>query len=86
MIAANTEMGGNGASTDGTNIGNEVKIAATNDPKYAYEMGRVSGVKLLPSDAIGVLLQSLTFYATGVIQSSQLVLGVQMWIKRLNYL
>lgn len=45
LIAANTEMGGNGASTDGTYIGNEVKIAATNDPKYAYEMGRVSGVE-----------------------------------------
>lgn len=45
LIAANTEMGGNGACTDGTYIGNEVKIAATNDKKYAYEMGRVSGVE-----------------------------------------
>ena len=45
LIAANTEGGGNGACTDGTYIGNEVKIAATNDPKYAYEMGRVSGVE-----------------------------------------
>ena len=45
LIAANTEMGGNGACTDGTYIGNEVKIAATNDKRYAYEMGRVSGVE-----------------------------------------
>ena len=45
LIAANTEMGGNGACTDGTYIGYEVKIAATNDKRYAYEMGRVSGVE-----------------------------------------
>ncbi|MBQ3422758.1 MAG: beta-hexosaminidase, partial [Romboutsia sp.] len=45
LIAANTEAGGNGACTDGTYIGNEVKIASTNDKKYAYEMGRVSGVE-----------------------------------------
>ena len=45
LIAANTEMGGNGAATDGTYIGNEIKVAATNDPKYAYELGRVSGVE-----------------------------------------
>ena len=45
LIAANTEAGGNGACTDGTYIGNEVKIAATNDKRYAYEMGRVSGVE-----------------------------------------
>ncbi|MGM0903150.1 MAG: glycoside hydrolase family 3 protein [Bacillota bacterium] len=45
LIAANTEAGGNGACTDGTEVGLEVKIGATNDPKYAYEMGRVSGVE-----------------------------------------
>lgn len=45
LIAANTEAGGNGACTDGTEIGVEVKIGATNDPKYAYEMGRVSGIE-----------------------------------------
>ena len=50
LIAANTEAGGNGACTDGTYIGNEVKIAATNDKKYAYEMGRISGVE---ASAIG---------------------------------
>lgn len=45
LIAANTEAGGNGAATDGTYVGHEVKIAATNDPKYAYEMGRIAGVE-----------------------------------------
>lgn len=43
LIAANTEAGGDGAVTDGTKVGDEVKIAATSDPKYAYEMGRISG-------------------------------------------
>lgn len=50
LIAANTEAGGNGACTDGTEVGVEVKIGATNDEKYAYEMGRVSGVE---ASAIG---------------------------------
>ena len=45
LIAANTEAGGNGACVDGTYVGNETKIAATNDKKYAYEMGRISGVE-----------------------------------------
>ena len=50
LIAANTEAGGNGACTDGTYVGYEVKIGATNDKKYAYEMGRISGVE---ASAIG---------------------------------
>lgn len=45
LIAANTEAGGNGACTDGTEIGLHVKIGATDDPKYAYEMGRISGIE-----------------------------------------
>ncbi|MEW6855826.1 glycoside hydrolase family 3 N-terminal domain-containing protein, partial [Streptococcus iniae] len=45
LIAANTESGGNGAVTDGTKIGDEVKIAATADPKYAYELGRIAGIE-----------------------------------------
>ena len=44
LIAANTESGGNGACTDGTYVGHEVKIAATGDPRYAYELGRISDV------------------------------------------
>lgn len=43
LIAANTEAGGDGAVTDGTKVGDEVKIAATNDSKYAYLMGQISG-------------------------------------------
>ncbi|CAM2838504.1 putative beta-N-acetylglucosaminidase/beta-glucosidase [Streptococcus acidominimus] len=50
LIAANTESGGNGAVTDGTKIGDEIKIAATNDPKYAYELGRIAG---LEASAVG---------------------------------
>lgn len=45
LIAANTEAGGNGAANDGTYVGHEVKIAATGDARYAYEMGRISGVE-----------------------------------------
>ncbi|MEG0508434.1 MAG: glycoside hydrolase family 3 N-terminal domain-containing protein [Eubacterium sp.] len=43
LIAANMEGGGDGACSDGTVIGQPVKIGATGDSKYAYEMGRVSG-------------------------------------------
>ncbi|MGL5329017.1 MAG: glycoside hydrolase family 3 protein [Peptostreptococcaceae bacterium] len=50
LIAANTESGGNGACVDGTYVGNEVKIASTNDKRYAYELGRISGVE---ASAIG---------------------------------
>ena len=50
LIAANTEAGGNGACTDGTYVGWEIKLAATGDKKYAYEMGRISGVE---ASAIG---------------------------------
>ena len=45
LIAANTEAGGDGACTDGSYIGNEVKIAAAGDAKYAYEMGRIAGIE-----------------------------------------
>ncbi len=42
LIACNTEAGGNGACTDGTFLGYPVKVAATGDEKYAYELGRIS--------------------------------------------
>jgi len=42
FIACNTEMGGDGACTDGTYIGSGIKIAATGDAGYAYELGRIS--------------------------------------------
>ncbi len=45
LIAANTEAGGDGAVTDGTKIGDEIKVAATNDSEYAYKLGKISGVE-----------------------------------------
>lgn len=45
LSAVNVESGGNGATSDGTNVGPEIKVCATNDPKYAYELGRVCGVE-----------------------------------------
>lgn len=45
LSAVNVESGGNGASKDGTFIGNEMKIAATGDVKYAYELGRICGIE-----------------------------------------
>ena len=45
LSAVNVEAGGNGASKDGTFIGNEMKIAATGDTKYAYELGKVCGIE-----------------------------------------
>lgn len=45
LSAVNVEAGGNGASRDGTFIGNEMKIAATGDTRYAYELGRICGIE-----------------------------------------
>lgn len=42
FIACNTEAGGDGACADGTLIASGVKIGATNNDKYAYELGRMS--------------------------------------------
>ena len=50
LIASNAEAGGNGACTDGTYVGYPIKLGAANDPRWAYEMGRISGVE---SSAIG---------------------------------
>ncbi len=50
LIASNTEAGGNGACIGGTEVGQQVKIAATGDKKYAYELGRISGIE---SRAVG---------------------------------
>ncbi len=50
LIASNVEGGGNGACHGGTEIGQPVKLAAAGGEKWAYEMGRVSGVE---ASAIG---------------------------------
>lgn len=42
FIACNTEAGGDGACADGTYIGSGVKIGATENEKYAYELGKMS--------------------------------------------
>lgn len=45
LIASNVEGGGNGACKGGTEVGMPIKIGATDDPKYSYEMGRISGIE-----------------------------------------
>jgi len=40
FIACNTEAGGNGACSDGTFIGNGIKIGATGKTEYAYQLGK----------------------------------------------
>lgn len=42
IIACNTEMGGNGSCSNGTFIGGGIKIGATGNDRYAYELGRCS--------------------------------------------
>ena len=43
LSAVNVEAGGNGASSNGTNVGQEIKVAATGDPVYAYKLGQICG-------------------------------------------
>lgn len=45
LSAVNVEMGGNGAAKDGTFVGSEMKIAATGDAEYAYQLGRIAGLE-----------------------------------------
>lgn len=45
LSAVNVESGGNGATSDGTVIGQQIKVAATGDPDLAYKMGQVCGVE-----------------------------------------
>lgn len=42
FIACNTEGGGDGACSDGVNIGSGIKIAATGDVHYAHDLGRMA--------------------------------------------
>ena len=41
FVACNTEQGGNGSGRDGTYIGSGVKIGATGNVGYAYDMGHM---------------------------------------------
>ena len=45
LSAVNVEAGGNGATKDGTYIAPEMKVAATGDKKYAYDLGRICGIE-----------------------------------------
>ena len=45
FIACNTEMGGNGACSDGVYLGSGIKIGATDNESYAYELGRLSNTE-----------------------------------------
>lgn len=42
IIACNTETGGDGACADGTPIGSEIKIGATDKEEYAYALGKMA--------------------------------------------
>ncbi len=42
FIACNTEMGGDGACADGTNIGSGIKIGATRNNDYAFGLGKMA--------------------------------------------
>lgn len=42
FIACNTENGGSGSCSDGTYIGNGIKIGASRNNRYAYELGKYS--------------------------------------------
>ncbi len=45
LIACNAESGGNGAAVGGTEVGNGIKIGATGDYHYAYQLGYISGME-----------------------------------------
>lgn len=42
IIPSNLEAGGDGAATDGTPYGKQMSVAAANDPKYAYRLGKIA--------------------------------------------
>lgn len=42
LIPSNLEAGGDGAATDGTPYGKQMSVAAANDKKYAYRLGKIS--------------------------------------------
>ncbi len=47
IVASNAESGGNGACSNGTEIGCGVKIGATNNKEYAYKLGNISAKEAL---------------------------------------
>lgn len=51
LISANLESGGTGIAIDGTHIGRQMLVGATNNAERAYQLGHVSGVE---GSAVGV--------------------------------
>lgn len=51
FIPANIESGGNGIANEGIAFGNPLQVAATGNPKYAYELGKIAGAE---GRAVGV--------------------------------
>lgn len=47
LVASNAESGGNGACSNGTEIGCGVKIGATGNKEYAYKLGNISAKEAL---------------------------------------
>lgn len=48
FVACNTESGGNGSAMDGTYLGQGIKVGATGNVRYAYELGRMSNEEAAP--------------------------------------
>ena len=48
FVACNPESGGNGSATDGTYVSHGIKIGATNNVQYAYELGRMANEEAAP--------------------------------------
>ncbi|HIS47786.1 MAG TPA: glycoside hydrolase family 3 protein [Candidatus Scybalocola faecigallinarum] len=51
LISANLEDGGNGIANEGTYMGRQMLISATNDTQKAYQLGKICGVE---GAAVGV--------------------------------
>lgn len=45
LISANLENGGSGLATDGTELGSQLEVAATDDAKYAHMLGHICGAE-----------------------------------------
>lgn len=51
LIPSNLEAGGDGALTDGTPYGKQMAVAAANDKKYAYRLGKIA---CLEASTVGI--------------------------------
>ncbi|WNS43154.1 glycoside hydrolase family 3 N-terminal domain-containing protein [Paenibacillus sp. MMS20-IR301] len=51
LVAGNLEDGGNGFAEDGTYYGKPLQVAATGDPAFARELGRIAGLEAAAAGA-----------------------------------